>query len=105
MDADRLLAEADIRAERITALVRIAVSAILATVLFVTVWRSSIAQDPAFARQIARTGGTLLAYFALGLVSLIIAHPRRFRPWMPLVFTTCDIVFLFSNLAFQPTKF
>jgi adenylate cyclase len=98
MEAERLLAEAEVRAERITAIVRLVVGAVLGTLLYVLMIRSPLSENPMFERQIAVAVPTVGLYVALGVASYLLAVPRQYRPWMPWAFTTCDIAFLLCNL-------
>jgi adenylate cyclase len=101
-----LLAEAEVRAERLAGLVRIVVAIVVSAVFAVAiVWFSGLLDDPAFAHEVTAAAITLVAYLGLGVLSVALARPGRFRPWMPWAFTLCDIGFLFANLSLMVVNF
>ena len=99
MDANELLAEAEMRAERIVAFVRLAIPMLGGMLTYATVIRSPIASESRVAEQVPFVIAFYVGYFAVGLISLALARPERFRGWMPWAFTTCDLGFWFALLA------
>ncbi|CAN5681706.1 adenylate/guanylate cyclase domain-containing protein [soil metagenome] len=95
---DRLLTEAEISAERIVAFVRCGVG-IAASLLFFTVVVPTLAPDNPVSRQIPVIATFSVGYFAVGVASLLLARPRRFRGWMIWLFTTLDLCFWFGLTA------
>jgi adenylate cyclase len=105
MDAERLLAEAEIRAERITALARMSALVLVAIVLYLSVSQSNLAREAAFTRAIGFAWVNLIGYVGLGGVSYVLATPERYRPWMPWVFATCDLALMFAQLVISLESF
>lgn len=87
------------RAERIVALVRLAVSILGALLFYAAVVRTPLGSQARLAAQIPVLLVFFAGYFVVGLVSFGLAQPGRFRAWMPWAFTTCDLGFWFVNLA------
>lgn len=86
---NRLLADAERRSERLSAYIRLATFAVLAAVVFGGV-RTAI-----FNVVVA----SLLAYGALALIGIWLAHRRFFRPWLPWLFATADVGLLINFLT------
>ncbi len=86
---NRLLAEAERRSERLSAYIRLATFAVLAAVVF------GGARTAIFNLVVA----SLLAYGALALIGIWLAHRRFFRPWLPWLFATADVGLLINFLA------
>ena len=109
---DRLVAEAELEAERTVAWVRLFVGLALAGLLLTAMtW---LAYEPPqrgaggaeSAVHIAgwRFGNAWIVVFgfvALGLLSFGFARPGRLRPWMPWAFTTGDALLVLANLQFS----
>jgi adenylate cyclase len=93
-EAQRLLAEAELRAERTAAGLRLVVAALLGIAALLV----AIGPTPE-ANVVPMRHLIIPGYFALGLLALGAAHPRAFRPWMPWAFTTLDIVFVVGSTA------
>jgi adenylate cyclase len=85
----RLLGEAERRSERLSAYIRLGTFAVLAVVVF------GGERTAAFNLVVA----SLLAYGALALVGIWLAHRRFFRPWLPWLFATADVGLLINFLA------
>lgn len=98
---DRLLQEAEIEAERIVAVLRVVVTAMLAVVLVLSLLSLPGSPPATVHRAVAVAFAILLVYLLLGLVSYRLARPDRLRPWMPWVFTTADGGLLLFNVAFN----
>ena len=93
-EAQRLLAEAELRAERTAAGLRLIVAVLLgAAALLVAIGAMPEAQAVPMRHLI------IPGYFALGLLALAAARPGLFRPWMPWAFTTLDIAFVVGSTA------
>jgi adenylate cyclase len=86
---NRLLTEAERRSERLSAYIRLATFAVLAAVVF------GGTRTAAFNLVVA----SLLAYGALALIGIWLAHRRFFRPWLPWLFATADVGLLINFLA------
>ncbi len=97
MDADKLLAEAEIGAERTVAYVRMIMALVGGAVFFFEV-RGTTLMD-SLTPVLPFLLSSFIGYFGIGLVSLILARPNRFRRSMPWVFTTCDLGFWFALIA------
>ena len=99
MNASRLLTEAEMQAERIVAFVRLGIPVIGGGIFYVAIIRSPLASESRLSAELPFIVAYFAGYFAIGLVSLVLADPRRFRAWMPWAFTTCDLGFWFALLA------
>lgn len=98
MDANRLFREAELRAEALVSRLRLAVTAVLALAFYLAVVRAAPTADDILARQIVAAGWALGAYLAIGLISLALSRPGRFRPWMSWAFATCDVAVIGAAL-------
>ena len=96
MDAERLFRDAELRAEATVSRLRLAATVVLGAVFFVAV--RGAPDDAILQRQIAQAGWMFAVYFAVGLASLALARPGRFRPWMSWAFATCDVAILAGSL-------
>ena len=94
-DVGDLFAQAELRAERTIAVLRIVVSLLLgvAFVLAVMVRLPDEATTP-WVRQIELAAATIVGYFALGVLAYRVATPRRYRGWMAWAFATLDVAFV-----------
>lgn len=97
-----LLREAEASAERIVGIVRMLCSALLGAVFFLAVSgsgpESGAAIDQVIARQHGVAVATMLAYFALGALSVAVARPGLFRPWIPWASSALDVSFVLGGL-------
>lgn len=105
IDAGELFAEAEIQAEQTVAVLRLVVSALLATsLLAVMVQLAPIDHIPViWAMWLA--GSVIAAYFGLGLVSFALARPRRYRSWMSWLFVTLDASLVVIGVAYSLVNF
>ena len=103
MDASELLAESEMQTERAIAFVRFAFPVV--AVVTATFALERTAASSTFAQQYPVIVAGSAVYFAIGLVSLLVSQPGRFRNWMPWVFSTCDIAFYFALLAGSVSNF
>ncbi|HET6520319.1 MAG TPA: adenylate/guanylate cyclase domain-containing protein [Geminicoccaceae bacterium] len=94
VEARRLFEEAEVRAERTVALLRVAVALILAGIFLLAVVGTAPAGDVVVARQHHLALATMAGYLALGLLSFWLAATGRLRLWMPWVFVTLDVGFI-----------
>lgn len=94
VDVTDLLNEAEVRAEQIVALFRLAIVVSLGLSFFVVVQPQRTVPDPVLQRQWIVAGATMGAYFVLGLASWIICRRGWFRPWMIWPTATGDCAFL-----------
>lgn len=92
-----LFDEAALRAERIVAVLRLAVAMILGVVFVVAVSRQPV-DDLVLVRQIALAAATIAGYLILALVALWVVAALRFRPWMAWVFSSFDVGLLLVSL-------
>jgi adenylate cyclase len=92
-EAQRLLAEAELRAERTAAGLRLIVAVLLGAAAF-------LVAIPMLEASVVPTRHLIIpGYFALGLLALGAARPRVFKPWMPWAFTTLDVAFVVGSTA------
>ena len=96
MGASELLTEAEMRAERAIAFVRFAYLFVAAVAIFTTVQSDA---SSALRTQFPIIMASYVAYFVVGLISLLAARPGRFQFWMPWAFNTCDLAIWFAVLA------
>ncbi|EKV31339.1 adenylate/guanylate cyclase [Caenispirillum salinarum AK4] len=98
--ARRVLMEAEIKAERTVAKVRVAVGVALVTgVVALVVGPALEAADDAVLPQIAVAVGSSLAFLVLGVSTWFMVHRGTYRPWMGWVFSTLDVALLTGSLA------
>ncbi|WP_052348642.1 adenylate/guanylate cyclase domain-containing protein [Leisingera methylohalidivorans] len=92
-----LLRAAEVEAERIVALLRIAVSAGLLAALVLAVDAVQTVEQDYLWHQIGLAAATMLAYMAVGVLSFAAIRQGVFRRWMIWAAVTADGVFLFLN--------
>lgn len=106
----RLFDAAEIRAERLVAILRMVIAASLAIVFFAaninpaTDTGASTEITPLLIRQWLYAGGTMAAYFMLGLGSYIANRKEWYRPWMAWLTVSGDCAFLLLNLWLNVTN-
>ena len=98
-EAQRLFAEAEIRAERTAAILRATVALLLGGALFLAVAGPAVELNAALTRQLRIAVAVLAGYFALGLLAFAVARPGLFRPWMPWAFATLDVGFIALSVS------
>ncbi len=96
--AQRLFAESEVRAERIGAIARIVVSALLLGSLMLVVVGPARREGAMVHDQIVVAVATVSAYLLLGLAAFWLARPRLYRPWMSWALATFDVVFILVSL-------
>ena len=99
MDAEarRLIADAELKAERTVAIVRMVVASVLGLAFVLAVLGQAPADNPVLARQIILAALTIGGYLVLGVISFATARPSIFRPWMSWVFATLDVSFVLAS--------
>lgn len=95
---DSLFREAELQAERIVAILRMAVAATLAVLFILAVWRQGLEPSGTLLRQWAFAGATFTAYFLLGFLTLQAIRKRHFRLWMIWPAAMGDALFLLTSL-------
>ncbi len=98
-EAARLFAEAEVKAERTVAALRIGIALLLGGSFLATVAGTAPTGATAIARQFDIAIATMVAYLALGILSRWLAGTDHFRPWMSWAFVTLDVAFIVSSLA------
>lgn len=96
--AQRLFAESEVRAERIGAIVRIVVSALLWGSLLLVVIGPARREGTLVHEQVIVAEATVSAYLLLGIVAFWLARPGLYRPWMSWIVATLDVVFILVSL-------
>ncbi|KIC10504.1 adenylate cyclase [Leisingera sp. ANG-M1] len=92
-----LLRAAEVEAERIVALLRIAVSAGLLAALVLAVDAVQTVDQDYLWHQVGLAAAMLLSYMAVGALSFAAIRKGVFRRWMIWAAVTADCVFLFLN--------
>lgn len=94
--AEQLIAQADIDAERLIGVARVAVAAlVIAIILAVFAAVGDVMPDDVRERAGA-AGVRSVPFLLMGLVSIAVARPGVFRPWMAWAFATGDVLWLLS---------
>ena len=98
---ERLVVEAEIAAERMIGWVRLALSlwlfaALAVSVIAVEILDINLGTIRAMVRQVGLP--TQIAFLIVGLLSLWIATPQRWRPWMAYVFVTTDALLIGASI-------
>jgi adenylate cyclase len=91
-DAQRLLKEAEISAERSMAYVRCALGLAVATNFFVVVVPTLKEDNPALG-LVPYFTVFCIGYVGVGILTIVAARPQNFRGWMTWLFTTLDLCF------------
>lgn len=81
-EAQRLIAEAELKAERIVAIMRMVVAAVLVLAFMAAVLGRAPADDVVLARQLTLAMVTIGSYLVLGIIAFATARPSVFQPWM-----------------------
>ncbi len=97
-NANQLLREAEISAERSIAYVRCAIGVSVSIFFFVVVAPTLEEDNPAL-NLVPYFAAFSLGYFVFGVLTFVFAHPLRFRGWMTWLFTTLDLLFWYGLLA------
>ena len=96
-EAERLIADAELKAEHTVAVVRMVVGGVLGLAFILTVLGQAPPDNPVLARQIYLAAATIGGYLVLGVVSFAAARPAVFRDWMSWVFATLDVGFVLAS--------
>ncbi len=97
-DVRQLYDDAEVRAECLVAVLRIAVAVALGAVFVLAVLREAPAGQPMLVRQYVFAAVTLGAYMTLGILSYRANVRGRYRPWMAWLTVTGDVGFLLGNV-------
>ena len=100
-DLSPLLTRAELDAERLVSLLRMAVAAGLLTFLWLAASPSEgeAAAHPLLRRQWLYAVATILAYFLLGFGVWLMGRRGRLRPWMIWPMATADVLFLLASVG------
>lgn len=104
IETDQLFRDAEIRAERLVALLRMAIALGLGLSFVAVVWPSADQATPVLIRQWIFAGGSMAAYFLLGLglglgLGSWLANWRRlYRPWMAWPVASADCLFVLGGV-------
>ncbi|MEQ8348469.1 MAG: adenylate/guanylate cyclase domain-containing protein [Sneathiellaceae bacterium] len=97
-----VLREAEIGAERVVGIVRMLTAALLGIVFYLAVRGLDPREDGELARVVDRQHGlaiaTVAAYFLVGALSVAVARPSLFRPWLPWLSAGLDVAFILTAL-------
>jgi adenylate cyclase len=96
---ERLVTQAEMAAERLLAQARMATSAILLLALLVS---AALAEGISELEQqgIVIATAMICAFFMLGVVALILARPRLWRPWHAYAFVGADVTLMIAGLHY-----
>ncbi len=103
-EAQRLIADAELRAERTVAIMRMVVATILGLAFVLAVVGQAPPDNTVLARQLSLAVVTIGSYLALGGVAFAVARPRVFQPWMSWVFATLDVGFVLTSVELGLTN-
>ena len=96
--ARAMIRAAEVRAEQTVSLLRMTFAvALLGTLLIAVGHRAEGLSASLIEAQVVFALATLIAYFVLGVISLLVSRSRHYRPWMAWAFVSLDMVFLFAN--------
>jgi len=95
-----LLKQAEVEAEQVVSLLRIAVALGLMAMFFLTVKGSEFSPENYLRRQWVFAVGTMLSYLLVGLIGLWMARTGRIRGWMVWPLVTVDCLFMLANTWF-----
>lgn len=96
-EAHRLIAEAELKAERTVAIMRMVVAAVLGLAFVAAVLGRPPADDSMLARQVSLALLTIGGYLVVGIVAFATARPPFFRHWMSWLFATLDVGFILAS--------
>jgi adenylate cyclase len=97
-DIQALYDEAAWRAERIVAVLRLAVACITGIVFYFAASRQAPVSDIVLVRQLVVAAATIAGYAVLGVAALWVVASRNFRPWMAWLFSTIDVLLMLLSL-------
>jgi len=98
IDAALLFRNAEIRAERLVAIIRMVIATGLGLSFVVAVWPGSDETNPVLVRQWLYAGSTMVAYFVLGLGSWLANRRGFYRPWMAWPSASVDCLFVLAGV-------
>ncbi|MEM9222199.1 MAG: adenylate/guanylate cyclase domain-containing protein [Pseudomonadota bacterium] len=94
----QLLSEAERRAERLIALMRMGISITLA-IVFSIIINDAAPSNELIVNQLNLARASIGGFGLLGIVAFVLTSERRYRPWFGFVFATADVVFVSASLA------
>ena len=97
LDTKVLFAAAELRAERLIALLRLATSVVLGSALILSLLMADVPDADILNRQILFAVVTMGSYFLLGVGCLVLIRKQLFRPWMTWPSATGDCVFILAS--------
>lgn len=98
VDTGQLFHRAEIRAERLVALLRMGIALGLGGSFVMLVWPFAEQATPVLIRQWTYAGGSMVAYFVVGLVSWLVNWRGLYRPWMGWPAASADCLFVLGGV-------
>jgi adenylate cyclase len=92
-----LLKKAEVEAEQVVSLLRIAVAIGLLLAFFLAVKGSNVSPENYLRRQWVFAVATMISYLLVGMISLWMARTGRIRSWMVWPLVTVDCLFMLVN--------
>ncbi|MEX0308985.1 MAG: adenylate/guanylate cyclase domain-containing protein [Tateyamaria sp.] len=92
--AQRIFFDAEAQAEWFIGILRLIISTSLAVVLFTTLWVTGLPESEVLESQLAYAAMTMISYFVLGVVILLVIRAGRFQRWMAWPSALIDCVFI-----------
>lgn len=96
--ASQRIAEADAAAEKLLGYVRMAVALALGLSILVAALSPDRPDDAVLLRRLLFGGIGMSAYFALGLLAVLLVRSRRYAPWMAWGAAAADVVLIAWNI-------
>ncbi len=98
LNTSRMFRKAEIRAERLVALLRMAIAVGLGFSFFLAVRTQDAEQIPELIWQWIYASAIMVAYFILGLVSWVINQRGYYQPWMAWPSASADCLFVLGGV-------
>ncbi|MGR3635440.1 MAG: hypothetical protein ACU0BK_05870 [Shimia sp.] len=97
--ADRSLRRADVQAEQLIGMTRVAVAVVLLAFMAFIVRRTQL---PSIMDQsgVIWSVTIMTTYFLIGVASITVVRAGLFKPWMPWVFGMADVLLVLGNMYF-----
>ena len=92
--AQLIFLEAEAQAEWFIGILRLIISTSLAVVLFTTIWFTGLPESDVLEAQLVYAALTMISYFLLGVVLLLVIRSNRFQRWMAWPSALIDCVFI-----------
>lgn len=93
-DFDELIFEAERRAERLIAILRIGTALALMAIFGFSVLKRTLPPSDTLLVQLILARSTMIAYAVLGVVALLLTRRRHYRRWFSFAFVTADALFV-----------